>query len=75
MKHTNAVGAAMHVSSFGLQMMQWKLQSQPSGTRGATLDKSTGAAIQHSCNFPTRVVGVNFSGWKEKGEGEWEKHG
>lgn len=67
MKHTNAVGVAMHDSSFGLQMMQWKLQSQPSGTRGA-LDKSAGAAIQRSCNFLTWVVGVNFSGWKEGGK-------
>lgn len=65
MKHTNAVGVAMHISSFGLQMMHWKLQSQPSGTRGATLGKSAGAAIQHSCNFLTWVVAVNFSGWKE----------
>lgn len=65
MKHTNAVGAAVHVSSFGLQMMPWNVQSEPSGTHGANqLYTPARAAIQHSCNFLTGVVGMNFSGWR-----------
>lgn len=52
----------MHVSSFGLQMMRGNVQS---GTQGANqLDTSARAAIQHSCNFLTAVVGVNVSGWR-----------
>lgn len=72
MKHTNAVGVAVHIFSFGLQMMRWNVQSKPSDTHGVNqLYTPAREAIQHSCNFLTGVVGVNLPGM----ETEWEKHG
>lgn len=64
MKHTNAGGVAVHISSSGLEMMRWKAPSEPSGTQGANrLCTSARATIQHSCSSLAGLVAVNFSGW------------
>lgn len=52
MKHTNAVGAAVHVSAPGLQMMRWNGQSEPSGTLGAT----AALHISQKQQFSTAVI-------------------